>query len=79
MGRGEGAVRCCREGLPPRCAAQRFALEVLRDPTVILPEGAELADEALSVERGTAVRRALNESNPAGLSKKTLASPRPTS
>jgi hypothetical protein len=25
VGRGEGAVRCCREGLPPRCAAQRFA------------------------------------------------------
>jgi hypothetical protein len=28
---------------------------------VILPEGAERAEEALSVARGTAVRRALNE------------------
>jgi superfamily II DNA or RNA helicase len=41
--------------------AQRFALELLRDPTVILPEGAERADEALSVERSNVVRRGLNE------------------
>lgn len=41
--------------------AQRFALELLRDPAVILPEGAELAEEALAVERSSAVRRALNE------------------
>ncbi|MGH2763201.1 MAG: helicase-related protein [Thermoleophilaceae bacterium] len=41
--------------------AQRFALELLRDPSVVLPEGAELAEAALSVERGTAARRALNE------------------
>jgi hypothetical protein len=40
--------------------AQRFALELLRDPTVILPEGAERAAEALAVERSTAVRRELN-------------------
>lgn len=25
VGRGEGVVRCCREGLPPRCAVQRCA------------------------------------------------------
>ena len=40
--------------------AQRFALELLRDPTVILPEGADVAAEALSVERSSSVRRALN-------------------
>jgi len=41
--------------------AQRFALDLLRDPTVILPEGAERAADALAVERSSAVRRALNE------------------
>jgi superfamily II DNA or RNA helicase len=41
--------------------AQRWALELLRDPAVILPEGAEEAAEALGVERSLAVRRALNE------------------
>lgn len=50
--------RSAQEAIGP---AQRFALELLRDPTVILPEGAERAGEALSVARGTAVRRALNE------------------
>lgn len=40
--------------------AQRWALELLRDPTVILPEGAERAADALAVERSTAVRRELN-------------------
>lgn len=40
---------------------QRWALGLLRDPTVALPPGAELADEALSVERSSAVRRALGE------------------
>ena len=41
--------------------AQRFALELLRDPAVVLSEGAERADAALRVERSSAVRRALNE------------------
>jgi hypothetical protein len=50
--------RAAQEAIGP---AQRFALELLRDPAVILPEGAERAAEALSVTRGTAVRRALNE------------------
>jgi len=50
--------RSAQEAIGP---AQRFALELLRDPTVILPEGAERASEALSVERSSAVRRALNE------------------
>jgi hypothetical protein len=58
-------LRFCFERADPRTAqeaigpAQRFALELLRDPSVILPEGAERAEEALSVARGTAVRRAL--------------------
>jgi hypothetical protein len=50
--------RAAQETIGP---SQRFALELLRDPTVILPGGAERAEEALSVARGTAVRRALNE------------------
>jgi hypothetical protein len=50
--------RTAQEAIGP---AQRFALELLRDPSVILPQGAERAEEALSVARGTAVRRALNE------------------
>jgi superfamily II DNA or RNA helicase len=50
--------RAARESIG---SAQRFALDVLRDPTVILPEGADLAAEALSVERSLAVRRALND------------------
>jgi superfamily II DNA/RNA helicase len=41
--------------------AQRFALDILRDPAVVLPEGAARAAEALAVQRGAAVRRALNE------------------
>ena len=41
--------------------AQRFALEVLRDPMIALPQGAVDADEALSVERNSTVRRALSE------------------
>jgi superfamily II DNA or RNA helicase len=49
--------RAAQEAIGP---AQRFALELLRDPTVILPEGAERAEEALSVERSSAVRRELN-------------------
>jgi superfamily II DNA or RNA helicase len=41
--------------------AQRWALSLLRDPSVIVPEGAEEAAAALEVERSGAVRRALNE------------------
>lgn len=40
---------------------QRWALEVLRDPAVSLPPGAERAEEALSVGRSSAVRRALGD------------------
>lgn len=47
-----------RERIGP---VQRWALEVLRDPSVALPPGAERADEALSVERSSAVRQALGE------------------
>ena len=49
--------RAAQDAIGP---AQRFALELLRDPTVILPEGAERAAEALAVERSSAVRRELN-------------------
>ncbi len=38
---------------------QRWALEVLRDPAALLPEGAERAYEALSVDRSRTVRSAL--------------------
>ena len=41
--------------------AQRFALEVLRDPMIAMPAGAVEADEAMSVERSSTVRRALSE------------------
>lgn len=41
--------------------AQRFALDLLRDPTVLLPEGAAEAEEALSVERSSTVRHALTQ------------------
>src|ERR1700694_1769066 len=40
--------------------AQRWALELLRDPSVVLPEGASRADDALSVERSSTVRQALS-------------------
>ncbi len=50
--------RAVQEAIGP---AQRFALELLRDPAVVLPEGAERAEAALRVERSSAVRRALNE------------------
>jgi hypothetical protein len=49
--------RAAQDAIGP---AQRWALELLRDPTVILPEGAERAADALAVERSTAVRRELN-------------------
>jgi hypothetical protein len=54
---GRSDPRAAQDAIGP---AQRFALELLRDPTVILPEGAERAAEALAVERSTAVRRELN-------------------
>jgi superfamily II DNA or RNA helicase len=44
--------------LPP---SQRWALSVLRDPSVILPTGAEAADDLLAVPRGSAVKAALSE------------------
>jgi superfamily II DNA or RNA helicase len=43
--------------LPP---SQRFALGLLRDPSVALPTGAEDADELLAVPRDSAVRTALS-------------------
>ena len=46
------------ERLPP---SQRFALSLLRDPSVALPTGAEEADELLTVPRGSAVRTALSD------------------
>ena len=52
--------RTAQEAIGP---AQRFALELLRDPNVTLPEGAERAAQALSVERSSAVRRELNGIN----------------
>ena len=51
-------LRAVQEQIGPK---QRWALELLRDPAVALPPGAELADEVLSVERSSAVRRALGE------------------
>lgn len=46
------------ERLPP---SQRFALGLLRDPSVALPTRAEEADELLTVPRGAAVRTALSD------------------
>jgi superfamily II DNA or RNA helicase len=63
----EDIVRVHNERADPRAAeasigpAQRWALSLLRDPSVIVPEGAEEAAAALEVERSGAVRRALNE------------------
>lgn len=51
-------LRAVQEQIGPK---QRWALELLRDPAVALPPGAELADEVLSVERSSAVRRAIGE------------------
>lgn len=54
-------LRAGQEQIGPR---QRWALGLLRDPTVSLPFAAEKIDEAdaaLSVERSSAVRRALGE------------------
>lgn len=53
-------LRARQESVGPR---QRWALELLRDPTVALPslDRAERAIAALSVERSSAVRRALGQ------------------
>jgi len=54
-------LRARQEQIGPR---QRWALELLRDPNVAVPIGSdklEAADAALSVERSSAVRRALRE------------------
>lgn len=48
--------RTAQESIGPN---QRFAIDVLRDPAVLLPPGAAAAEEALSVERGPTVRRSL--------------------
>ena len=45
--------------LAPVGPIQRWALEVLRDPAALLPEGAQTAYEALSVYRSRTVRSAL--------------------
>lgn len=56
---------------------QRWALSVLRDPTVPLPEGAPTAEAALRAERGGAVRQALGsvqrESNEGAISREEAA------
>ena len=49
-------VREEQEAIGPR---QRWALDVLRDPGVAYAPGAEEAEEALSVGRSSAVRKAL--------------------
>jgi hypothetical protein len=49
-------VREEQEAIGPR---QRWALDVLRDPGVTYAPGAEEAEEALSVGRSSAVRKAL--------------------
>jgi superfamily II DNA or RNA helicase len=51
-------LRAIQEQIGPK---QRWALDLLRDPTVALPPGADLADDVLGVERSSAVRRALGE------------------
>lgn len=51
-------LRATEDPIGPK---QRWALEVLRNPSVALPPGADQAEEALSVGRSSAVRRALGE------------------
>jgi superfamily II DNA or RNA helicase len=51
-------LRLSQEQIGPK---QRWALDLLRDPGVALPAGATRADEALSVERSSTVRRALGD------------------
>ena len=51
-----------RDGEPESLGPnQAWALEVLGDPEIALPEGGEAAAEALAVGRGTIVRRALGD------------------
>lgn len=50
--------RMHEEGIGP---AQRFAIDILRDPSVTLPQGASDVEEALSVGRSSTVRQALAE------------------
>lgn len=50
--------RDAQESIGPK---QRWALSVLRDPSVALPAGGADAEEALRVERSSAVRRELGE------------------
>lgn len=50
--------RADEDGIGP---AQRFALDLLRDPTVLLPPRADGADEALSVARSSTIRHALTD------------------
>lgn len=54
--RADPALR--EDRLPP---SQRFALGLLRDPSVALPTKAEEADDLLTVPRGSAVRAALSD------------------
>lgn len=50
-------ARAMEESIGPK---QRWALDVLRDPGVAYVAGAELAEEALSVGRSSAVRKAIS-------------------
>jgi hypothetical protein len=50
--------RAEEEGIGP---AQRFAIDLLRDPAVALPQGASEAEEALSVGRSSTVRQSLSQ------------------
>ncbi|MGQ0679837.1 MAG: helicase-related protein [Actinomycetota bacterium] len=50
--------RTQEEGIGP---AQRFAIDLLRDPAVTLPSGADQAEEALTVGRSSTVRQALTD------------------
>jgi superfamily II DNA or RNA helicase len=51
-------LRDAQENIGPK---QRWALSILRDPSVTLPPGGADAEEALRVERSSAVRRALGD------------------
>lgn len=51
-------LRGAQEAIGPK---QRWALDVLRDPGVALPAGADLASDALGVERSSAVGNALSD------------------
>ncbi len=55
---GRADPRADEERIGP---AQRFAIDLLRDPAVALPPGAAGAEQALSVGRSSSVRQALSE------------------